>query len=249
MKISRDFLGLLSRLRKNIFCCIRRFLLPHSCGPFDGYCTRQDRMHKVKLSPHFAFYHRIWLEKGSQDTRSPHSPHLSLLKAQEPESQSWEGFKQDCANSPSALLGSGTVSETVDASSYRQHWAHYSPLRAPSTVSCPPEPNESLFPGVYSRPCENHPRHREIDPTHQEGDSLAFPWHLFYHLSHIHCPEILRCCPNTIDWRQFLFITTQMGSSTQGPKENGSETANLAMGLMTRVCLSFLKGAHICSYL
>lgn len=120
---------------------------------------------------------------------------------------------------------------------------------APSTICCPPEPNETLLPGVYSRPYENHPRHREIDPTHQEGDSPAFPGHLFHHLPHTHSPEILCCCPNTIGWRQFLFLTTQMGSSTQGPKENGRETPNLAMGLMTCVCLSFLKGAHSCSYL
>lgn len=69
---------------------------------------------------------------------------------------------------------------------------------APSTICCPHEPNEPLLPGVYSRPCENHPTHREIDPTHEEGDSPAFPGHLFHHLSHTHCPEILCCCPNTI---------------------------------------------------
>lgn len=69
---------------------------------------------------------------------------------------------------------------------------------APSTICCPHEPNEFLLPGVYSRPCENHPIHREIDPTHEECDSPAFPGHLFYHLSQTHCPEVLCCCPNTI---------------------------------------------------
>lgn len=63
MKISGDFLELSLMPRKNIFCCIRRFLLPHGCKPcrmcavtFDRCQAGQDEVLKVKLSPQFAFY-------------------------------------------------------------------------------------------------------------------------------------------------------------------------------------------------
>ena len=119
-KVSGGFLELSLRPRKSIFCCIRRFLLPHGCRSlrmsavtFDRCQSGQDGVHTVKLSLHFAFHHPIWLEKDSQDTRSPHSPACPSLRPQSENLRAGRGSGWGCAHSPPAPHGPGTVSSTV----------------------------------------------------------------------------------------------------------------------------------------
>lgn len=171
-------------------------------------------MHKVKLLPILPFITPYNWEKEVRTPDHLNFPICSSLKLKSQDPKAGRALSRAVPTLLQPLMALAQCMEQLMPLP-AGNTEPIAPLSwAPSTICCPYEPNESLLPDVYSRPCENHPTHREIDPTHEEGDSPAFPRHLFHHLSHTHCPEILFCLPNTIGWRHFLFLTTQRDSST-----------------------------------